>query len=185
MHSFFAAAALVFALFQPLEKVEKTVFKTENGAIEFTSQASLELIEAHSKRLRGAVDVENMTFAFSVEIRSFEGFNSPLQKEHFNENYLESKKFPKATFAGKLIEQPDFDQKGPQTVRAKGKLVVHGIERERILKVSIEPKTGGKMAVRASFSVTLDDHDIAIPKIVNQKIAEEINVSIEAVLTNE
>ena len=115
-------------------------------------------------------------------MRSFEGFNGPLQKEHFNENYLESLKYPKATFAGKIIEKIDFQKDGTYPVRAKGKLSVHGVEQERIIKSSLEIK-GDRLVVRSTFTVPLSDHAISIPKIVHQKIAEEIEVTVEATLT--
>lgn len=67
---------------------------TENGRISFKSDAPLELIEAASGELKGIIDPSRNAFAFSVNIQSFQGFNSPLQREHFNENYMESKKIP-------------------------------------------------------------------------------------------
>ena len=73
---------------------------TNSGTISFRSDAPLELITADSKEMKGRLDVKRRLFAFSVKMNSFRGFNSPLQREHFNENYVESDKFPKATFAG-------------------------------------------------------------------------------------
>ena len=156
-------------------------YRCENGKITFKSDALLEVILAKSNKLRGAIDPVNNTFAWSVEIRSFEGFNSALQKEHFNENYLESTKYPRATFVGKIIEKVDFQKDGSCSIRAKGKLWVHGVEQERIIKSTLEVK-GGKLMVRSTFTVPLSDHNISIPKIVHQKIAEQIEVTVEATL---
>ena len=158
------------------------VFRGDSGVLQFKSNAPLEVIEAKSSKLRGVIDVATQSFAWSVDIISFEGFNSPLQREHFNENYLESTRYPKATFAGKIIEKVDFEKDGTVSVRAKGKLVIHGVEQERIIKGKLEVK-GRKLRIQASFTVPLTDHDITIPKIVHQKIAEEIAVSVDAVLT--
>jgi polyisoprenoid-binding protein YceI len=155
------------------------VYRCENGKISFKSDAALEVIRARSGQLKGAVDLSNNNFAWTVEIRSFEGFNSPLQREHFNENYLESHHFPKASFSGRIIEKVDFSQDGTHAVRAKGKLSIHGVEQERIIKSQLEVK-GKKIRVKSSFSVPLSDHNIAIPKVVHQKIAEEITVNVEA-----
>lgn len=157
------------------------ILRTETGKAEFRSDASLERIEARSKKLRGAIDIEQNEFAFSVDIASFEGFNSPLQREHFNENYMETAKFPRATFVGKLIERPDLRLESKQSVRAKGIFTMHGVERERILRTEIEAR-GASVFVRSKFSVALADHEIAIPRLVNQKIAEEISVSVDAEL---
>src|SRR5690348_17979072 len=83
-------------------------FSIEKGEISFTSNAELELIKASSDKVQGLIDPSSNQFAFTVDIRSFQGFNSQLQREHFNEKYMESDKYPKATFSGKIIEPVDF-----------------------------------------------------------------------------
>ena len=80
---------------------------------------------------------------------------------------------------GKIIEKIDFTKSGTFTIRAKGKLSVHGIERERIIQSTIQIN-GDKMFVKSTFSVPLVEHNISIPKLVHQKIAEEIQVTINA-----
>lgn len=163
---------------------DKKLFRTEAGVVRFTSDAPLELIEAQSQSLRGVLDSGTGKFAFAVSIASFQGFNSPLQQEHFNENYLESDEFPNATFQGRVIEELDFRNELSFEVRAKGLLQIHGITQERILKISLQGDQE-ELKVKASFTIPLDDHDIKIPKIVYQKIAEEIQVNLEATLTSE
>lgn len=159
--------------------MEERVYLTKNGQIRFQSHAPLEVIEATSTELRGAIDIEKRTFAFTVNITSFEGFNSPLQKEHFNENYLESDEFETASFLGKIIEKTDLSKNGTYTLRAKGKLKIHGVTQERIIK-SKAVVNDGKLSIESHFTVLLKEHNIAIPKIVYQKIAEEIQVSVKA-----
>ncbi len=155
------------------------VFSVQKGGISFTSDAPLELIEARSNELKGLIDTDQNSFAFTIDMTTFQGFNSPLQKEHFNENYLETKAYRKATFAGKIIETVDLTKDGTYAVRAKGKLDLHGVSNERIIKSEVTVK-GGKFRVRSNFTVLLAEHDIAIPKIVHQKIAEEIKVVVDA-----
>jgi polyisoprenoid-binding protein YceI len=159
------------------------IFTCNNGTASFKSEAPLELINATSKELKGAIDVSKNTFAFRIRIKSFEGFNSPLQKEHFNENYLESIKFPEATFAGKIIETIDYTKTGKYTIRAKGKLLIHGIEQERIIKSDIEI-LGSSIIVKSVFTVLLSDHQIPIPRVVKEKLANEITVTIHAELVS-
>ena len=118
------------------------VFLTGNGTINFRSDTRLEFIRASSKELKGAIDTDKKSFSFKIRMRSFQGFNSPLQREHFNENYMESESYPEATFNGKIIEDIDFTTPGKYSVRAKGILFIHGIEQERIIKSEIEIKTG-------------------------------------------
>jgi polyisoprenoid-binding protein YceI len=156
-------------------------FRCENGKVFFKSEATLELIQARSSKLRGAIDPANNTFAWSVETSSFNGFNSPLQREHFMENYMETGKYPRVTFSGKIIEKVDFQANGKYTVRAKGKLIAHGIEQERIIRSEMEV-VGNKILVHAQFTVPLADHNISIPHIVHQKIAEEVSLTIDAEL---
>lgn len=162
--------------------VPPNTYHCENGTVEFRSDAPLEMIEARSTKLKGVIDPANQSFAWAVDVLTFQGFNSSLQREHFNENYLESTRYPKVTFAGKIIEKIDFGQDGTYPVRAKGKLWVHGVEQERIIKGMLEIKNK-KLHVTASFTVPLSDHNITIPKIVYQKIAQEIYVTIDAELT--
>ena len=118
-------------------------------------------------------------FAFSVDVKSFKGFNSALQREHFNEKYMESEKFPKASFSGKIIEHVDFSKDGTYDVRAKGDLDIHGVKQTRIIKGKITIHNGS-LQVNAQFTVPLSDHNISIPSIVSQKIATEIQVQFEA-----
>ncbi len=156
-------------------------YRCQDGSIQFSSAAPLEKIEARSNELKGIIDPNKMTFAWVVKINTFEGFNNPLQKEHFRENYMESDKFPTAVFQGKIIEDIDLSQKQKITIRAKGKLTLHGVEKERIIKVVIEVQDKA-ILVKSAFTIPLEDHDINIPKIVNQKIAEEVEVKVSAKL---
>jgi len=157
------------------------LLRCDNGKVNFKSDAALEVIEAKSSKLHGALDPAARTFAWAVEMKTFEGFNSALQREHFKENYLETDEFPKAIFQGKIIEKVDFQKDGTYNVRAKGKLLIHGIEQERILNSVLVVKNG-QASVRSVFTVKLSDHNINIPRIVHQKIAEEIAVTVEAAL---
>jgi polyisoprenoid-binding protein YceI len=172
------ALTLLLSLLMP----PTVLYRCADGKISFQSKAALEVIRAKSGTLRGAIDPSNQTFAWSVDVRSFEGFNSPLQREHFNENYLESDRYPRLSFTGKIIEDVDFQKDGKYVVRAKGKLSAHGVEQERIIRSDLEVQ-GNRLRVRTTFSVPLADHNINIPHIVHQKIAEEVQVTIEADLT--
>jgi polyisoprenoid-binding protein YceI len=150
---------------------------TKTGKVVFTSSAPLEKIEAISNTLNGAMDLSSNTFAFSIEVKTFTGFNSALQQEHFFENYMETDKFPKATFSGKLID-PIKSDGTQQKVRAKGALNVHGVIKERIIEVTIIKKGNG-FDISSNFNISLNDHNIVIPKVVSQKISESIAVSIQ------
>lgn len=178
------ALLLALALGAWLPQPEEGAYRCDNGKVQFKSDAPLELIQARSNKLRGILDPERKTFAWTVEVATFDGFNSPLQREHFNENYMETTHFPKAVFSGKIIEDIDLAKNGAYPVRAKGKLTIHGVEQERILKGEMDVRDG-TIRVRSTFTIPLSDHDIAIPKVVYQKIAEEISVTVEAELVRD
>lgn len=158
------------------------LFEVRKGTVEFHSNAALELIRAESEQLKGLLDLSKKQFAFKIPMNSFKGFNSPLQQEHFNENYVESSKFPDASFSGKIIEDDDLTKAGTYTVRAKGNLTIHGVTQERIIKSTVQVGQG-KITLQSSFTVLLSDHQIKIPRIVAEKLSSEINVQLQAELT--
>jgi polyisoprenoid-binding protein YceI len=156
---------------------DTAIFRANNGKVSFLSNAPLEKIKASSNKLYGVIDPSKRIFNFAIPISSFDGFNSPLQREHFNENYLESQKIPKAFFKGKIIEEVNLLQEGTYNIRAKGMLSIHGIEKEYIIKSKIVALPN-KINIESNFNILLKDFGIRIPKVVNQKIAEEIAVNI-------
>lgn len=182
--SFFLLVLLVWLSFPAFAQQEagNILLSASNGEIRIKSDAPLELIEASSRQLKGVIDITGRSFSFSVNTRSIQGFNSPLQQEHFYENYMETSKYPGSTFKGKIIEQVDLSVDGNYQLRAKGLLNVHGVEQERIIKADVKVK-GEIITVTSSFTVPLTDHNITIPKIVYQKIAEEILVTVTANFT--
>jgi polyisoprenoid-binding protein YceI len=156
-------------------------YSIEKGTINFASNAQLELIKASSDKVQGLLDPINNQFAFTVDIKTFQGFNSQLQREHFNEKYMESEKFPKARFSGKIIEAIDFKTDGVFDVRAKGDLEIHGIKQTRIIRSTVTIKNS-QVDIESKFMVPLSDHNITIPNIVSQKIATEIEVDFKATM---
>jgi hypothetical protein len=157
-------------------------FSADGGEVRFTSNAQLEVIQASSSQLKGIIDSSTNQFAFRVNVVSFQGFNSSLQRDHFNENYLETEKYPTASFTGKIIEQIDWSADGTYEVRAKGELDIHGQKQTRIIKSKVTIRNG-KVDVESSFVIPLADHNISIPRIVNQKIATEIEIRIKIPMT--
>lgn len=150
--------------------------------ISFTSDAELEVITASSQRVQGLLDPSTNTFAFTVEVKTFEGFNSSLQREHFNEKYMESEKFPRAIFMGKIIEPVDLTTDGSYDLRVKGELEIHGQRQTRIIKSKVSV-VNGVIQIASTFFVPLTDHNISIPTIVSQKIASEIEVNFTATMS--
>ncbi|HKK38539.1 MAG TPA: YceI family protein [Cryomorphaceae bacterium] len=157
-------------------------FRSDSGMVHFVSEAPLELIEAQTTDFKIIVDTVDAAFAATIAVGSFQGFNSPLQQEHFHENYMESETHPKATFVGKILS-PFASGTQPFTLQVKGKLKIHGVEQNRIIEVKCRWTENGNLLAEARFIVPLEDHDIEIPRIVYRKIAEEIQVSVSAELS--
>ncbi|TAH42028.1 MAG: YceI family protein [Bacteroidetes bacterium] len=171
----------VLLTYQTTPQSGTAYYYTNTAKVNFNSDAPQELIKASSNSLRGLIDVEKKTFVYKVLIRTFTGFNSALQREHFNEKFLESEKYPEALFTGKIIEDINFDTPGTYTIRAKGKLIIHGVEQERIIKTELTIK-GGEIVFSSKFTVLLADFNIKVPKVVHEKIASEISVDVEGIL---
>jgi len=175
------SVVLALLCFSSFTLPQKKIYSGNNGAVSFISDAPLEVIKAQSGELKSAIDTEDRSFLFTVSVNSFHGFNSGLQREHFNENYLETVKYPKASFVGKFIEDINFSRDGTYDVRAKGILDVHGVKQERIIK-GIMRVNGSEIRIESDFSVALEDHNIKIPRVVYQKISPQIDVTMIATL---
>lgn len=168
---------LIFCSFQN----KTSVYTCKNGQASFLSDAPLEIIKASSKNLAGAINISDRSFSFLIPTKTFEGFNSSLQRTHFNEDYMETAIYPNSTFKGKIIEEVDLSVPGIYKIRAKGKMYIHGVENDRIVRCDLIVSEN-KIDVKANFTVFLADHNISIPSILNQKIAEEIKLDISFTL---
>ena len=151
------------------------------GDVLFISEAPLEVIRAESAQLEGIVDLDKMKFAFKIKVNTFEGFNSSLQKEHFNEHYLETEKYPDATFTGKIILDEACVSNCTTSGVFKGKLSIHNESKVESIPVSFKI-SGTRIFISSQFKVLLADYNIKIPRIVQSKISPEISVAIEAEL---
>lgn len=165
----------VMLFFLPLALLGQK-FTVEQSKVTFFSDATLEDIYAENTKTSSLYNLETREIVFSIPIKEF-AFDKNLMKEHFNEKYLESEKFPKSIFQGK-IEQFDPARAGVQNVVAKGKLTIHGVTREIAVPGTIE-KSGDKISMKAKFVVALEDYDVDRPKLLWQKIAESVEVVVD------
>ena len=159
-------------------KCQETNLYRGGGSVAFLSEAPLEVFKASSDRLNGVLNLDDHTFGFSFQVNTFKGFNSPLQRIHFNEHYLETEKYPKATFVGKLIGTADCNLNCEIIVYAKGDLTIHGITKFVTIPVNFK-KGNNIITANTEFHLTLDDFEIAIPLILRSKIASVIKVSVD------
>jgi polyisoprenoid-binding protein YceI len=158
------------------------IFELKSGKIGFVSEAPLELIKAETDQYDMLIDTAASTFAVKIPVKSFDGFNSPLQQQHFYENYMETDKFPHAIFTGKILNDISFREVAFD-VKIKGKLNIHGQEQSRIITVKCEWIERDQLRLQSTFTVALQDHNIDIPRVVYQKIAEVINVKVSGRLS--
>jgi len=154
-------------------------FFTKDAKINFNSSTSLEDIIAESNQATTFIDIEKNEVAFSVLTTSFK-FRRALMEEHFNENYMESSKFPKAKFTGKIVSPIDWKSEKAVVVDVKGELTMHGATKEVTFKATITPGKSSVSAI-AELKVTPEDFKIAIPSAVRDKIAKEVTIKIDAV----
>lgn len=154
-------------------------FMTQNGTISFFSETPVENIEAVNNQVSSVVDMETGKMAYSLLMKAFT-FEKALMQEHFNEKYVESEKFPKATFKGQIqeFENLNFD-KGSVEVKVKGTLSLHGESKEIVADGTIERK-GDKLTLKSSFEVMVSDFKIKVPSTVEENIAKTIEVKVNA-----
>lgn len=157
---------------------------TKSGTIGFdaTSPSSPEKIEGTNRTATCVVDIKSGAIQFAVLMKGF-AFERALMEEHFNENYVESHKFPKAEFKGKIkdTEQIDFTKDGTHTVKVKGDLSLHGQTREVETTGTLQV-AGGKINASASFSVKMSDFDVSIPGLVADKVAKTAKINVNCSL---
>jgi len=153
---------------------------SKNGHIWFFSHTPVEDIEAHNRQAVSILDPATGDFVFNLLVKSFE-FKVALMQEHFNENYMESDKYPKSAFTGKISNNSTVDYKkdGTYQVDVTGDLTLHNVTKTVITKGILEVKKG-VVTAKAEFTVKPSDYGINIPSVVENKIAKDIAVNIEA-----
>jgi len=172
MKTYFGIALLFFSIV-----VNAQTYKAKSSTISFFSDAPLEDIYAESKKSNAVIDADKKQLAVLMKPNTFI-FKNPMMQEHFNEDYMESEKFPSATFKGSIIGDFDTKKDDVYPVTVKGKLNIHGVEKEREIKGSIIVKNG-ELSIDAKFAVKVADHNIKIPSIQIKNIAEVVEITIK------
>lgn len=153
---------------------------TRTGEIKFeASVPAFEPVAAVNNSVSAILDKSSGEFAALALIKAFK-FKVPLMEEHFNENYIESNEFPKATFKGKII---NFD--ASKTANSKydleGDLTIHGVTKKITTQIDLVSKDG-KINVASKFTVKAQDFDIKIPSVVKSKVSQNVNIAVDFVL---
>jgi polyisoprenoid-binding protein YceI len=154
-------------------------YLTNEGNIIFFSHTALEDITAENNEVASVIDAENGEVAVIVLMTAFE-FKKKKMQEHFNENYVESETFPKATFMGIILNNSDVDYstKAVYEVEIEGEMTIHGVSKQITAKGSIEVTAKGILA-KTKFLLNPEDYGIKIPKVVRKNIAENMEIRID------
>ncbi len=159
-------------------------FFTRDGKVKFdaTSAGSPEKIEALSKTGSCVIDAATGKMQWAVLVKGFQ-FEKALMQEHFNENYLESGKFPKATFSGQItnLNEVNLAKDGTYNAVVTGKMTMHGVTKDITTNGALTVGDG-KIKLNAGFAVLLADYSISIPSLVSDKVAKEVKILIDATL---
>ena len=157
-------------------------YMTKTGSIDFLSKAPIETIEGKNKAVAALLNTQTSSLDFIVQVKSFI-FEKQLMQEHFNENYMESEKYPKATFKGVIedLSKLNLAKDGEYNVVSSGKLTIHGVSKDVKYPGKLVVK-GGKITLQSAFGVLLSDYKIAIPGAVKDKISKEIKINLNCTL---
>ena len=158
----------------------QNIYMTKTGKISFNSRAkSPEKVEADNNEVSSVFNTQSGDMVFAVLVKSFH-FVSALMEEHFNENYVESNKYPKSTFKGKVVNLSavNFLKDGVYPVNVEGDLTFHGVTRQVKPTGSLTVK-GGKIVAVSNFQMNLKEFNVSIPSLVADKISKEIDIIVE------
>lgn len=150
---------------------------TKSGTISFHSHTLLEDIDAVNDHVLAVIDANKKSIAFSLLMKQFV-FPRKLMQEHFNENYVESDKFPKATFSGAYTETADLTKDGTYQLKVNGKLSIHGVTKDVSLPATLTVQ-GGTITGVSTFKLNPTDYNIEIPFLVREKIEKENTVKVK------
>lgn len=165
--------------FLSINQAGQDLYVSKNARITFFSSALIEDIKAETVKAVSVFSAATNELDFSVAISSFQ-FDKAFMQQHFNSDYMESDKYPRAIFKGKLLEHVDVTKDGTYPVNARGELTVHGITQTRTIPGTFMVKNG-VITMTSEFMVKCADHQIDIPQILFYHIAEVIKVNVSAV----
>lgn len=153
-------------------------YMTRNGYIGFYSHTALEDIKGDNNQVASVLDIATGGIVFQVLVKSFH-FDKALMEEHFNENYMESEKFPKSTFNGKItnLSEIDFSKSGTYEVTVEGDLTIHGVTNKVTAKGTLEVRSDG-ISASSRFPLVPEDYKIEIPGLVRNNIAKSMEVTV-------
>jgi polyisoprenoid-binding protein YceI len=172
---------ILLAWLSSLNLAGQTLYASKNAQISLFSSAPIEDIAAKTSAGNSVYNAATGDLVFSVAINTFK-FPKSLMQEHFNSDYLESDKYPRATFKGKVQERPDVTKNGTYPITVVGELDVHNVKQTRTIPATLTVNNGA-ITMLSEFMVKCVDHHIDIPRLVFKNIAESIKMNVNATYT--
>jgi hypothetical protein len=153
-------------------------FMTKNGYIGFLSHTPMEDIKGDNNQVASILDIASGEIVFQALVKSFH-FDRALLEEHFNENYMESDKYPKSSFKGKILNlsSVNFSKNGSYDVTVEGELTIHDVTNKLTVKGTLEVVSGGINA-NSKFNISPEDYKISIPGVVREKINKNLELTV-------
>jgi hypothetical protein len=153
-------------------------YLTQTGKISFFSATPVENIEAYNNQVSSVINMETGEMAFTLLMKAF-SFEKALMQEHFNEKYVESDKFPKSNFKGKItnFNEMTFKANGPDA-HISGQLTIHGVTKQVEVSGKLVKKDNGTINGLSVFNILIEDYDIKIPAPVRDNIAKTIEITV-------
>jgi hypothetical protein len=169
---------LLLVLLTAFIAVNAQKYMTKNGFISFFGHTPMEDIKGDNNQVNSILDISTGDMVFQALVKSFH-FDRALMEEHFNENYMESDKFPKTSFKGKItnLSSVDFKKNGTYEVTVEGDMTIHDVTNKITTKGTLEVVSGGVNA-NSKFSIIPEDYKINIPGVVRDKIAKSLEVTV-------
>lgn len=153
------------------------LYITKTGFTGFYSKTPLEDIKAENNQVVAMIDIDKKQLAFSMLLKSFT-FRKELMQDHFNENYVESDKYPRAAFKGSFTGTVDPQKQQVYNIQVEGTVSLHGVDKKISVPATIEMRNG-VLTGMAKFQLVPQDFNIRIPSLVSDKIAKVIDVEIK------
>lgn len=176
MYKFVLASILITVC--TIQLNAQDIWMTRSGTIGFEAGTGIEDVDGVNTEVASLLNIKTGEIAFNVPVKSFH-FKRSLMEEHFNENYMETTKFPKASFQGKIndLSKVNFTKDGSYSVTVDGELTLHGVTKKVSAPGSIKV-SGGKITATSAFSIIMADYNIAIPGVVADKMSKDARIKV-------
>ncbi len=168
-----------------LQLADAQIYGTKKGTVSFFSSTSVEDIAAKSTAAEMLMNIDALKIAFRVKQSTFI-FPKSLMQEHYNENYMESEKYPWASFNGSIVpnnnEKIDLHKEGTYQMSVVGKMNMHGVDKDFKTPITVIVK-GGTIHGTAKFRVYMADFKVDKPSILSSALADFVDVTVDCLMT--